>query len=61
MMAGTFELKKDASGGYRFNLHASNGEIIATSESYTTKSAALDGIRAVRTTAPDAQLRDTTI
>ena len=57
MMAGTFELKNDASGGYRFNLHASKGEIIATSESYTTQTAAPDGMHAVRANAADAQPR----
>ncbi len=58
-MAGKFELKKTASG-YRFNLKAGNGEIIATSETYTSKAAALNGIESVRTNAPDAVLDDQT-
>ncbi len=36
-MAGKFEIRK-SSAGYRFVLKASNGEIIATSETYTTTS-----------------------
>lgn len=58
-MAGKFELKKTASG-YRFNLKAGNGEIIATSESYTTKAAALNGIDSVKRNAPDARVDDLT-
>ena len=42
-MAGKFVVKKGSTGQYRFNLVAGNGEIIATSESYTTKAAALKG------------------
>ncbi|MDF2506689.1 MAG: hypothetical protein K0Q52_548 [Microbacterium sp.] len=55
-MAGTFELYTDKSGGYRFRLKAGNGEIIATSESYTTKSAAVSGIDSVRRNAADAEV-----
>lgn len=58
-MAGKFELKK-TSAGYRFNLKAGNGEIIATSESYTTKAAALNGIDSVRRNAADAVIDDQT-
>ena len=48
----SYELKKDASGQYRFNLKAGNGEIILSSEAYTTKSAAEEGIASVRTHGP---------
>ena len=44
---GKFELKQTKSG-YRFNLKAGNGEIIATSETYTTKKSCLNGIESVR-------------
>lgn len=43
-MAGKYELKKGASGQFMFNLKAGNGEVILTSETYTTKAAANDGI-----------------
>ncbi|MCP2352550.1 MULTISPECIES: YegP family protein [Nonomuraea] len=49
-MAARYVLKK-ASNGYRFNLVATNGQIIATSESYTTKANALKGIESVRANA----------
>ena len=59
-MAGKFELYKDKSGQFRFRLKASNGEIIAVSESYTTKSGAENGIQSVKTNAPGASTDDQT-
>ncbi|WGM22847.1 DUF1508 domain-containing protein (plasmid) [Paenarthrobacter sp. OM7] len=50
-MAGKFEVYKDKSGGYRFRLKAGNGEVIASSESYTTKAAALNGVASVKNNA----------
>lgn len=55
-MAGTFELYTDASGEYRFRLKAGNGEVIAISEGYSSKSGALSGIESVRRNAPDAEV-----
>lgn len=37
--------------GFRFRLKAGNGEPIATSESYTTKADALNGIESVKNNA----------
>lgn len=59
-MAGKFELKATKSGQFMFNLKASNGQIIATSEHYTTKAAALKGIESVKKHAADATTDDTT-
>lgn len=59
-MAGKFELKKTSNGQFRFNLKASNGQVIATSESYKTKAAALNGIESVKKNAPDAPTDDQT-
>jgi uncharacterized protein YegP (UPF0339 family) len=59
-MAGKFVLKKDSKGQFRFNLVASNGQVIASSESYTTKSAALNGIDSVKRHASDAETDDQT-
>jgi uncharacterized protein YegP (UPF0339 family) len=59
-MAAKFEIFQDKSGGYRFNLKAGNGEIVATSESYTTKDAAKKGADAVRRAAAEAETVDTT-
>ncbi len=52
-MAGKFDLKKSTSGKYFFNLKAGNGEIILTSEMYSSKSAAENGIDSVKRNAPD--------
>jgi uncharacterized protein YegP (UPF0339 family) len=51
-MAGKFVLSKGASGQFRFVLKAGNGQTILTSESYTTKAAAENGIASVKTNAP---------
>ena len=59
-MAGKFELYKDAGGKFRFRLKAGNGEIIASSEAYTSKAAAENGIQSVKTNAPDATVDDQT-
>jgi len=45
---GKFEIKKRTNGEFQFNLKASNGEIILTSEGYTTKANCKKGIESVR-------------
>ena len=52
---------KNAKSGIMFNLKANNGEIIAVSEVYTTKSACLNGIESVRKNAPIAPVEDQTV
>lgn len=47
-MSGWFELSKSSNDQFRFVLKAGNGEIILTSELYTTKSAAENGIASVQ-------------
>lgn len=44
---GKFVIKK-TEAGFSFNLKATNNEIVATSEVYTTKAAALGGIESIR-------------
>ncbi len=51
-MAGWFELSKSSNDQFRFVLKAGNGEIILTSELYTTKAAAENSIASVRTNSP---------
>ena len=58
-MAGKFVIKK-AAGQYHFVLRAPNGEVIATSELYTTKASAKDAIESVKRNAPDAPTEDET-
>ena len=43
-----FEITVRKNGEFQFNLKASNGEIILTSEGYTTKSAGLNGVESVK-------------
>ena len=45
-----------AKTGFKFNLLAGNGEIIATSQAYKSKKAALNGIESVRTNAAEAEI-----
>jgi uncharacterized protein len=47
-------------GKYRFNLVATNGQIIATSEAYEGKASALKGIESVKRNAPNAEVDDQT-
>ena len=44
---GKFVVKETATG-FKFDLKAGNGEVIATSEVYTTKAACLNGIESVK-------------
>jgi len=57
---GKFVVKTTKSG-FMFNLKASNGEVIATSEIYSSESACLNGIESVRKNAVDAKLEDQTV
>ncbi|MBO6011711.1 MAG: YegP family protein [Oscillospiraceae bacterium] len=57
---GKFVVKTTKSG-FMFNLKASNGEVIATSEIYTTESACLNGVESVRKNSVDAKLEDQTV
>jgi uncharacterized protein YegP (UPF0339 family) len=59
-MAGKFVVKKGSSGKFHFNLVASNGQVIASSETYETKSSAMNGIESVKQNAPDAEVDDQT-
>jgi uncharacterized protein YegP (UPF0339 family) len=48
IMAGKFELKKAKDGQFMFNLKASNGQVILTSELYKANPSAENGIESVR-------------
>ena len=50
---GKFEIKKDKSGDFRFNLIASNGQVILSSQGYSSKAACENGIASVKTNAKD--------
>jgi uncharacterized protein YegP (UPF0339 family) len=59
-VAAKFVLKKGSTGQFHFNLVATNGQVIATSEAYESKAAALNGIDSVKKNAPIAELDDLT-
>jgi uncharacterized protein len=59
-MAGKFVLEKGSTGKYHFNLHAANGQIIATSQHYESKDSALKGIESVKNNAAEAEVDDQT-
>ncbi|MDO4816296.1 MAG: YegP family protein [Bacillota bacterium] len=52
---------KEVKTGIKFNLKAGNGEIIATSEVYTTEAACMNGIESVKKNAPIAAIEDQTV
>ncbi|MCP1446014.1 uncharacterized protein YegP (UPF0339 family) [Pseudomonas sp. GGS8] len=51
-MAGWYELSKSTDGQFHFVLKAGNAEIILTSERYTTRSTAENGIASVQANSP---------
>ena len=52
---------KQATNGYKFDLEATNGQTVATSEVYSTKAAAIAGAESVAKAAPGAKLADLTV
>lgn len=56
---GKFVMKETKSG-FVFNLKASNGQVIANSEVYTTEAACKNGIASVQKNAPVAAIEDQT-
>lgn len=54
-MAGKFELKAGKNGKFSFNLKATNGQIILTSETYDDKKSANKGIQSVKKNAANAK------
>lgn len=49
-----FEIYTDKAGEFRFRLKATNGQVIAVSEGYTTKTACNNGVESVQKNAPEA-------
>src|SRR5690554_8070432 len=50
---GKFVISKRKNGEFQFNLKATNGQIILTSEGYTTKAACMNGIESVKKNSQD--------
>lgn len=51
-----FEVYLDKAGEHRFRLKATNGQAIAASEGYKTKTSCLNGIESVKKNAPEAEV-----
>lgn len=49
---GKFIITKRKNGDYQFNLKAGNGQVILTSQGYSTKSGCKNGIESVKTNSP---------
>ena len=57
---GKFVVKETATG-IKFDLKAGNGEVIATSEVYSSEAACMNGIESVKKNAPVAAVEDQTV
>ena len=53
-----FELYRDRGSQFRFRLRSRNGKIIAVSDRYSTKAAAISGLESVRKNAAEAALEE---
>lgn len=53
-----FVVKKTGNGEFRFNLVASNGQVVATSESYKKKASALNTIASIQKNSGEASIDD---
>lgn len=51
-----FEIYTDKAGEFRFRLKATNGQVIAVSEGYTTHAACENGVASVKKNAVDAEI-----
>jgi uncharacterized protein len=56
-----FVVKKSGNGEFRFNLVASNGQVVATSESYKQKTSAMNTIASIQKNAGGASVDDQTV
>jgi uncharacterized protein YegP (UPF0339 family) len=57
-VAGRFVVMGDGDEGYRFRIEVEDGQLMATSEPYTSKNSALKGVEAIKRNAADAQIDD---
>ena len=55
---GKFVVSIRNNGEFQFNLKAGNGQVILTSEGYTTKAACLNGIESVKKNSQDDKIFD---
>jgi len=55
-----FVIKKSSDGQFRFTLVASNGQVVATSETYSRKASAMSTIASIQKNAAGATVDDQT-
>lgn len=55
-----YERKETSAGKFMFNLTATNGQVIGTSQSYASEASRDNGIKSVKDNAPDAAVSDIT-
>ena len=53
-----FQIKKTSNNQYRVNIVASNGQVLATSESYVQKASAVSAIESIKKNAATASTED---
>ena len=58
---GKYVVKSTKNGGFKFDLKATNGQVIATSQVYKRKETCLKGVESVRKNAPAAGVEDQTV
>ncbi len=56
--AGRFDVGATKAGKFRFNVKASNGQIVGTSQSYANEAGCQSGVACVMKDAPDAKVED---
>lgn len=57
---GRYERKTSTNGKWFFNLKATNGQVIGSSEMYESEASRDNGIESVKKNAPEATVEDTT-
>ena len=58
---GKFEITTRKNGEFQFNLKASNGQVILTSQGYKAKTSCLNGVESVRKNAADEKRFETKV
>ena len=58
---GKFVVKSTKSGGVKFDLKATNGQVIASSQTYKARKGCLRGVASVAKNAPIAAVEDQTV
>jgi uncharacterized protein YegP (UPF0339 family) len=59
-MAYKFEIYKDKAGEFRVRFKASNGNVMFSTEGYSSKSSAKDAIASIQKNTPEAEIDDQT-